>query len=245
MYISGWTFARRASSLLSLLFLPAAEARRLAEKHDDHENEDHRARCFGPENLGQTFQYADAEAAANRTDPGPHPADHDDSEDEDDDVLTHERADLIDRRSHHAGETRQCNAERVGQRHHSGDVDAEGLDHRRVFRRGAQIGAEARTLDDVPGAHAHHQRCDDDPAAIIRDVYEAEILAAAERRGYAVWLAGRAELDPQEALDHHGEADGEQQPIGVIEFVDVAYQQSLRQRADAEDDDRDEEQGPP
>ena len=127
--------------------------------------------------------------------------------------------DVVDRRRHHAGESRERDAEAVGQRDHARHVDAESAHQRRVLGRGAQIGAEPGALDHEPGAEADGERGDDHPGAIIRQEHEAEVLPAAQRLRQRVRQAGRAELIARDAFNDEREAESQQQAVEMIELV--------------------------
>src|ERR1700688_4784340 len=70
-----------------------------------------------------------------------------------------------------------------------------------VFGGAAQIGAESRPLDQVPGPEADDQREDHHPAAIDRKVHEAEIHAALQFVGDRIRQSGRTEVILEHALD--------------------------------------------
>src|SRR5882762_3309144 len=98
---SSWTadISRTPSSLR------AEEARRLDHQHDRHDYEDHRVRRLRIEHLGQALDHPEREAGHDRAHDRAHASDHDHREDHDDQVGSHERIDLVERRRHHARES--------------------------------------------------------------------------------------------------------------------------------------------
>src|SRR5881296_2008869 len=135
---------------------------------------------LGIEDLREALHHPEAEAGGARAHDRAESADHDHGEDDDDEVGAHERVHLIDRRRQHARQRREADAEPVGQRDHPGHVDPERLHECRVFGRGAQVRAEARALDHVPGREADREREHDDPGPVVGQEHEAEILATGE-----------------------------------------------------------------
>src|SRR5438105_10097921 len=85
------------STTRSTLRAPPEQAGRPDEKHDRHDDEDHRVRSFGKEHLGQALDDAEREAGDDRAHDRAHPADHHDGEHDDDEIGAHQRADVVDR----------------------------------------------------------------------------------------------------------------------------------------------------
>ena len=123
------------------------------------------ARARRVEQLGQALDHAEPEAGDDRADDRAHAADHHHREHDDDQVAAHQRADLVDRRGHHAAQAGQADAEAVGEHQHARHVDAEGAHQRRVLVGRAQVGAELGALDDEPGRHADRERRARSPTA--------------------------------------------------------------------------------
>src|SRR6267154_1885633 len=107
---SSWTagISRTPSSLR------AEEARRLDHQHDRHDDEDHGVRRLRIEHLGQALDHPEREAGHDRAHDRAYASYRDHREDHDDQVGSHKRIDLVDRRRHHARERRERDAEAVG-----------------------------------------------------------------------------------------------------------------------------------
>src|SRR5712692_10746211 len=76
--------------------LPAEQTRRLDQQHQGHDDEDHRVRGFGVEDLREPFDHAEREAGDDRAHDGAHPANDHHRENDDDEVGAHQRVDLVD-----------------------------------------------------------------------------------------------------------------------------------------------------
>src|SRR5574343_1851027 len=225
------------------MFSPAAsglaeQAGRADQQDDDHDHEDDHAGGFRVEHLGHALDQPQPEPGQDRAHDRAHAADDDDGEDDDDQVGAHQRIDLEDWRRQHASEGGQSDAVAVGDGDQQRHVDAQGLDHLRIFGAGAQVGAELGPFDHVPGAETDGQRGDDDPATIDGQEHEAEIDAAGQRLRYLVAFAGNAELVPEDALDDQRQAEGQQQAVEVVELVESAQHQAFDQHPDDADDQR-------
>src|SRR6186997_3077620 len=72
-------------ALMMLALLPE-ETRGLDQQHDHHDDENHRSRRLGVEDLRQPFDHAQAEPRDDRAENRAHPADHHDGEYHDDHV---------------------------------------------------------------------------------------------------------------------------------------------------------------
>ena len=158
------------------------------------------------------------------------------------DVDAHQRADLIDRRDHDAGESRERHAEAVSQHDHARHVDAEGLRQRRILGRGAQGCAEPRAFDQEPCAETHRQRKDDDPDTVGRQEDEPEIEAAMERVRDIVGPAGIAVALAKGSLDEERQAERQQEAVDVIEMIDAPQDESFEHEAGRADDERRDDQ---
>ena len=76
------------------------------------------------------------------------------------------------------------------------------------------------------------ERGDDHPGAIDRQEHEAEIVAAEQRFGHLIGLAGRAVMIAGQALDDQREAEGQQQPVKMVEPVEPLQHRPLDNDAD-------------
>ena len=160
-------------------------------------------------------------------------------------MLAHLRADLVNRRGHHAREPGQPHSQAVGQGQHARHVDAKRLDHDRVFRGRAQVGAELGALDHEPCGQADHNRGEQHPDPVVGQEDEIESDPATQAVGQFVRPSGRTEPDVEHAFDHQRQAQGQQHPISVVDVVDLAYEQLLHQDADRADDQRHDDQRRP
>ncbi len=219
------------------LFL-AEQAGGADEQHHHHDDEHHGGRCLGIEHLGEAFDDAQAQAREDGAHDRAHTADHHHREHHDDEVLAHERRDLVHRRGQHAREGGQCRAEGVGERDHHRHVDAEGLHQARVLGAGAQVGAELGLLDDVPRADADHDGGQHHPGAVVGQDHEAEVGGAFQQLGRVVPQARDAVDGAEHALDEQREPQRQQQAVEVVELVDPAQQQPLDRHAEKADDER-------
>ena len=228
-----------------LLFLFAEQAGGADEQNDGHDDEHHGGRGFRIEHLGETFDHAKAQTGEDGAHDGAHAADHDHREHHDDEVLPHERSHLIHGRCQHTGERGERGTEGVGQRDHHGHVDAEGFDESRIFRAGAQIGAELGLLDHVPGRQAHDDGGHHHPCAVVGQHHEAEVGRAFEQLGRVVAQTRDAVDRAEHAFDHQREAEREQQTVEVIELVDPAQHRALDDHTEHADDQRSKNQHHP
>src|SRR3954469_6151134 len=93
--VSGWTgAARRWVSTAMRLGLPSEETGRPDEQHHGHDDEDHDARRFRVEHLGEALEHAEDVAGDDGPEDRAHAAHDHHGEHDDDEVRAHERADL-------------------------------------------------------------------------------------------------------------------------------------------------------
>src|SRR3546814_13216006 len=84
-----------------------------------------------------------------------------------------------------------------------------------------------------------------DPGTRIRQIHEAQIMAASEQRRRLVGNAGDAVKLLEDAGDNQRQTEGQEQSVEMVEMVEQPYQQALQHDADRADDDWSEQQGPP
>jgi hypothetical protein len=200
---------------------------------------------FRVEHPGQALDQPQPDAGDDGAQDGTHAADDHYREDDDDQVGAHQRIHLEDRCRQYACKGRQGDAVTVSEGDQQGHVDAQGLDHLRVFGAGAQVGAQAGLLDHVPGAEAHGQGGDDDPGAVDRQEHEAQVNAAGECLGHFVGLTGDAELVAEHAFDDQGQPEGQQQAVEMVELVELAQHGALEDHPEQADQQRGSNQAPP
>src|SRR5690606_10211132 len=215
------------------------------QQYDHHDDEHHGAGGFGPEDLGEAFDDAQAQAGDDRAQDRTHAADDHHGEDDDDQVRAHQRRDLQDGGGQHPGKARQPDAEAEGERDHQRHVHAECFDQLGVFGAGAQQRAQAGLLDDEPGQQAGQDRGHDDPGAIDRQEHETQVHAALQQGGRTVGLAGYAVEAAEQAFDEQCQAKGEQQAVERIELVEAAQQQAFEDDAEQAHDHGGHEQHDP
>src|SRR6202020_543756 len=124
----------KVSSVIAVMLgRPSRQSRWFHQQHQHHQNEYHGVGGFRIEVLGQALDQAQCKAGNDRPHDRSHAADHHHREHHDDDVLAHQRPDLVDWRRQHTRQRRQTNAKAIGQRDHSRYIDAESAHQRRVF----------------------------------------------------------------------------------------------------------------
>src|SRR2546428_54164 len=215
------------------------------QQYDGHDDEDYRVRGLGKKHLGQPFDNAEPEAGNDGAHDRAHAADHHDREHHDDEVGTHLRADVVDRRGHDAGERRKRHAKAIGQSDHAWHIGADGAYQRGVLGGGAEIGAELGALDHEPGGQTYPEGEDDHPGPVVRKEHETEVLPALQQVRDAVGQARGAEIVAKNALNDKRQAEGEQQPVEMIELVQPLQKEPLDHDATGADHDgRHNERGP-
>ena len=196
------------------------------------------------EDLGQALEQSEHETGHDRAHDRAHAADHHHREHHDDQVGAHRRLDLVDRRGQHAGQGGQGHAEAVGQRDHARHIDAEGLHQRRVFGAGPQIGAQPGLLDHQPGGEADDQRGHHHPGPVVGQEHEAQVPPREQLRD-GVGQPGNAVDLAEHALDDQGQAEGQQQPVEMVEVVEPAQEQAFHDDAEGAHHNRGDEQRQP
>jgi hypothetical protein len=115
----------------------------------------------------------------------------------------------------------------------------------RVLGAGAQVGAEARALDQEPGGQADGDGGDHDPGPVVGQDHEAEIGGAGQQLRHVVGLARDAVLAAEHAFEDQRQAEGEEQAVQRVEPVQALEHQALDDDAEDADDQRREDQRPP
>src|SRR5437773_1765752 len=85
---------------------------------------------------------------------------------------------------------------------------------------GPKISAEPRALDQIPGGEANHEREDDHPAAVDRQVHEPEVHSALQFIGDRIGQSGGAEEVLKNPLQDQSETECQKQPVEMIEAGD-------------------------
>src|SRR5215475_2559296 len=224
--------------LLELLDALAEQAARAQQQHQRHQQV-HGG--FAPRRIevdGDAAHHADQQGGGDDTPERAQSADDYDDEGGGEDFRPHGRMHAGDRRQQHAGKAGEADPEGGNRRHVGRQRDAERADHVGILHAGPHHPAERGAIDDEPrrrhGGGGNRQ--DHQPIARVDEVADQD-LAAQFRRDRERQRRG-AEHDAQALLDHHGEAEGEQQAEDRIRAVEAAEQQALDHDADDADDDR-------
>ena len=100
-------------------------------------------------------------------------------------------------------------------------------------------------LDRVPDGQADRERDQHDPAAVDRQVHEAEVQAALQGGGRQERLPRHAVEVAKDGFDHERQPEGEQPAVDVVHLVEAGEHRLLDDHAEGSDEERREEQRDP
>src|SRR5690606_7506614 len=167
---------------------------------------------------------AQAQAGDDGAHDGAHTTDHHNGKHHDDQVGAHQWRNLHDRRCQYSGKAGQCDAEAVSQGDHQRNIHAKGFHQLGVFSAGAKQRTQASFFDHEPGGEADYDGRNHNPGTVYGQVHEAQIDAPLEQCRGGVRLAGHAVETAENAFQQKSDAKGEQQPIKVVQLIEVPDQ---------------------